>query len=563
MEGYVVDALPGDGHVTLILDGNRKVDVRTTFPLYALTDEPERVMEHPDVVDHEEEVWRDLDGREVRLHRYELRNLWAYRYVSRKVRTVNRIPTVLSQALARLGASPFRRVKVEGGRVQVLPQDELAFPPVRVATVSTVDWYGPSTSGTEYVASVDGRVLRGRLRDLNLRADVVECSGSSCDRVEAAVKIRSEEKRSPVSVRGLVEWSFLSRTPLRELASATIGKALTTNEAWVALKRRVVVWDVVPRVEKPKTLGQLRAADKGGLILFPKVGCHDGAVQVDFSSMYPSLIVKYNISAETVDACRDLTTEVGHSLCLRERGIVPEALSWLLKRREALRSVDQERAEAVKWILVASFGYLGYRNSRFGRIEAYELVTYFARKTLRAALDMAGELGLQVLHGIVDSLVVKGDRALDFPSLLQESTGLRVKSEPMEWVAFFPRGDGLPYPGRYVARTPDGVKAKGVVRSNQPRLVADFLVELLELMGEARDCGELRQVKGKALELLGRYREKALYGSPADYVIWVRGVPYVRGPRGFYDARRGYAGRDALYYENYLRRTYEEVVGWL
>jgi DNA polymerase I len=34
-------------------------------------------------------------------------------------------------------------------------------------------------------------------------------------------------------------------------------------------------------------------------------------------------------------------------------------------------------------MLVASFGYLGFRNSKFGKIEAYELVTYFARKTLR------------------------------------------------------------------------------------------------------------------------------------------------------------------------------------
>lgn len=69
--------------------------------------------------------------------------------------------------------------------------------------------------------------------------------------------------------------------------------------------------------------------------------------------------------------------------------------------------MDPERAEAIKWILVASFGYLGYRNSKFGKIEAYELVTYYARKTLRRALEIAQEIGIEVLHGIVDSLVIR------------------------------------------------------------------------------------------------------------------------------------------------------------
>jgi DNA polymerase I len=563
VEGYVVDAIPGDGYVTLVLDGHKAANVRTTFPLYAITQKPERVMEHPDVVDHVEEVWRDLDGREVRLHRFELRNFRAYRYVSRRVRTVNQLPTPLSQTLARLRAFPFKKVRITEGKVELLQEDELAFPQVKLASVSTVDWYGPSRWGSEYVAVLDGKVVRGKVKDLKLKVDVAECSGISCDKIDAPVKLRMEERRSPVSVRGLVEWSLLSRTPIRELAQATIGKVLTTNEAWVALSRKIVVWDVVPRVEKPKTLTQLKGADKGGLVLFPKVGCHDQVVQVDFSSMYPSLIVKYNISAETVDACEDLTTEIGHSICFRERGIVPEALSWLLKRREALRSLDPERAEAIKWILVASFGYLGYRNSRFGRIEAYELVTYFARRTLRTAIDLARELGLEVLHGIVDSLIVRGSDADQFSSKLTELTGIGVKTEIMDWVVLTARRDGLPYPGRYLGRTRGGMKVKGVQRSNQPRIVQEFLGELVELMEEAENCSQLRSLRGKGRELLSKYLQRAVSGSPTDYVLWVRGVPYVRGPMGFYDARYGYGGRYLPYYLNYIRRVYEEVFGWL
>ncbi len=224
---------------------------------------------------------------------------------------------------------------------------------------------------------------------------------------ESPVKLRLERQRSPVSLKGLIEWSMTCKTPIKELVDATIGKALTTNEAWIAFKRRIIVPEVVPRVEKLRSLDDLTLMDKGGLVIFPKVGCFDEVWQMDFSSMYPSLIVKYNISAETVDACNDLETEIGHTICMKEKGIVPEALSWLIDRKEKLKEVDEERAEAIKWILVASFGYLGYRNSKFGKIEAYELVTYFARRTLRRAIEIVQESGAEVLHGIIDSLVIR------------------------------------------------------------------------------------------------------------------------------------------------------------
>lgn len=71
---------------------------------------------------------------------------------------------------------------------------------------------------------------------------------------------------------------------LREIAYATIGKALTTNEAWVALKRKYIVPKVVPRVEKMRTIEELEKADRGGLVIFPKFGSFNNVYQIDFSS---------------------------------------------------------------------------------------------------------------------------------------------------------------------------------------------------------------------------------------------------------------------------------------
>ena len=62
---------------------------------------------------------------------------------------------------------------------------------------------------------------------------------------------------------------------------------------------------------------------------------------------------------------------------------------------------------ALKWMLVTCFGYLGYRNARFGRIEAHESVTAFGREKLLQAKEICEEEGFELLHAITDSLWIR------------------------------------------------------------------------------------------------------------------------------------------------------------
>jgi len=63
----------------------------------------------------------------------------------------------------------------------------------------------------------------------------------------------------------------------------------------------------------------------------------------------------------------------------------------------------------MKWILVTCFGYLGYRNARFGKVDAHIAVCAFARDTLLKAAHIAEENGFETIHGIVDSLWLRKD----------------------------------------------------------------------------------------------------------------------------------------------------------
>ncbi|MGB9024272.1 MAG: DNA polymerase domain-containing protein, partial [Candidatus Bathyarchaeia archaeon] len=112
-------------------------------------------------------------------------------------------------------------------------------------------------------------------------------------------------------------------------------------------------------------------ADRGGFIYEPKFGIHDGVGEVDFSSLYPTIMLKRNLSGETVN-CRccpdspDRVPEVGFHICRRRQGIVPASLEVLLKKRAKYKRWKNEakdpparmrydqRQAALKWILVCS-----------------------------------------------------------------------------------------------------------------------------------------------------------------------------------------------------------------
>jgi len=562
--GYVIDAIPRYNKIEIVLNGFRKASIETTYPIYVITNEPEKIMQIPDIVKYYEEEWRTIDNRKIKVYRFESRSIEAYYYLKNKVEVVNEFPSIISQTLERLKALPMHKVKIENNKIELLEnENSIEFPEINYAKIELEDWYGKSPRGKNYILYLNGkRKEEGDIGDLELEVDVAECSGISYDKVKASVKVLEEKKRSPVSIKGLIEWSKTAKVLLREIRYATIGKALTTNEAWIALKRKILIPRIKINVEKKRSLDELIFADKGGLILFPNTGFYENVYQLDFSSMYPSIIVKYNISAETIDICDDLKTPL-HNICLKEKGIVPEALEKLIERKNKLKAIDEERAEAIKWMLVASFGYLGYRNSRFGKIEAYEMVTYFARETMRKAMDIAKKNGLIVLHGLIDSLFIKGENIESYIEEVEKETGLRMKIEAnFDWVIFTKNRTGEPYPQRYFGKLKNGgMKIKAVIKDNMPNLIKEFLNDIFKELEKASCYEEVKEIIENFD--LREYKLRAFYGKPVDYVLWIKGKPYLRNSKGFYRAELGYKGHDPYYYLAYLERVYSDLLSWI
>jgi DNA polymerase-2 len=329
-------------------------------------------------------------------------------------------------------------------------------------------------------------------------------------------------------LEGLLELARLAQSPVQRTARRSPGTAMTSIQLGRAVTEGILVPWRKSEPERFKTALQLLTVDKGGLTYQPKVGAFEGVAEVDYASMYPSLMVAHNISPETVlcSCCENQSVpEAEYNICARRRGLIPLTLAPLVKRRQQLkdlmrsagdertRAIYDARRTAIKWMLVSCFGYMGYRNAKFGRIEAHEAVTAFGRETLLQAKDIAEERGFRVLHALTDSLWISKagtteDELRDLCGAITDETQVDMSLEGVyRWIVFLSSKvkEGRPVPSRYFGVFSDGtLKTRGLAhrRRDTPLYVKEVQEEMLAILSQALTLDDLRERQRAALELL-------------------------------------------------------------
>jgi DNA polymerase-2 len=309
-------------------------------------------------------------------------------------------------------------------------------------------------------------------------------------------------------LEGVLEQARVTGLPVQEMARKSPGAGVTAMQMQTALRQGVLVPYLKQQAESYKTVAELIRADRGGLVYQPLVGLHHNVAELDFISMYPGLMVHFNISPETVGMTSEqqiLIPELDRPLDQAVEGLVPATLRPLLAKRLAIKEqmarLDKRdcryqplkaRAAGLKWLLVVCFGYLGYKNARFGRIEAHEAVTAYSRDVLLQAKETAEDLGYRVLHMYVDALWVKGEKQTTAEAVRQlmaeisQRTGLPIALEGIyRWIVFLPSrlDQRVAVPNRYFGVFEDGsLKMRGIEtkRRDTPPFIAKTQRSALE-----------------------------------------------------------------------------------
>jgi DNA polymerase elongation subunit (family B) len=179
------------------------------------------------------------------------------------------------------------------------------------------------------------------------------------------------------------------------------------------------------------------------------------------------------------------------------------------------------RQAALKWILVTCFGYLGYRNARFGKVDAHIAVCAFARDVLLKTARMAEEHGFEVIHGIVDSLWLKKDgvsprEVVEFCREASKAFDVPLGVEgKYRWIVFLPSKvlKGVPVLNRYYGVFDDGkIKMRGIEarRGDTPEFVRKAQADMIRTLAGTSNLESFKAKIPEALEVLKEYADKLI-----------------------------------------------------
>ncbi len=248
-----------------------------------------------------------------------------------------------------------------------------------------------------------------------------------------------------------IQLSAITGLPLDQVMAASVGFRVE----WLLIRYAYKFGELVPnRVERKEE------TYRGAIVLEPKKGIHENIAVLDFTSMYPSIMIRFNISPDTYvppDEKVDpnevyVTPEVGHRFRKHPPGFYKRVLEELLSLRKRIREemkkyppdspeyrILDERQKAIKLIANASYGYCGWTHARWYMREVAEAVTAWGRHIIKDCINIAKSLGLEVIYGDTDSIFVRydPDKVKKFIEIVNSKWGLEVKIDRVFKRVFF------------------------------------------------------------------------------------------------------------------------------
>ncbi len=238
-----------------------------------------------------------------------------------------------------------------------------------------------------------------------------------------------------------MQLSSLVSLPLDHVMTAAVGFRVE----WFLIKQTRKLGELIPRrVEQPYR------PYTGGLVLSPKPGLHSDIAVLDFKSMYPNIMIHYNLSPDTYIAPDEPeppagvyeAPEVKHRFRKAPPGFYKEALTYLIEVRNKIRlemkalspstveySILDARQKAVKIITNAAYGYAGWVGARWYIKPVAEAASAWGRHTILSATRLAEDKGLTIIYGDTDSLFLTHDekKLLELEAEIKENLGLEVE----------------------------------------------------------------------------------------------------------------------------------------
>ena len=190
---------------------------------------------------------------------------------------------------------------------------------------------------------------------------------------------------------------------------------------------------------------RLRGYYEGGYVKEPIKGMHENIVSMDFRALYPSIIISYNISPDTIDCkcCEDTSEKIlGHWFCKKRTGLIPKVLRNLIERRKNIKKILKEKdskkddkdknnseyynllnyeQKSLKTLANSYYGYMAYPRARWYSKECAEIITHLGRTYIQKTIEEAEKNGFKVIYADTDGLYSVLKKNTDKKTLLNKT----------------------------------------------------------------------------------------------------------------------------------------------
>ena len=181
---------------------------------------------------------------------------------------------------------------------------------------------------------------------------------------------------------------------------------------------------------------------RGAVVIEPRSGVNFNVVVLDFASLYPSIIKRWNLSYESVRCphpeCKDnRIPETPHWICRKKQGITSLVIGSLRDLRVKWYKVKAKDkslpAEARAWydivqrtlkvVLNAAYGVFGAEHFVLYCPPVAEATASIGRYAITKTIEKAQQLGIEVVYGDTDSVFLKNPTKKQIEELMEWSKG--------------------------------------------------------------------------------------------------------------------------------------------
>lgn len=393
----------------------------------------------------------------------------------------------------------------------------------------------------EYSLDAVAEALLGARKTLSLKERSIE--ELSLEELAEYNRVDAELTARLFSYENFLPWKVL--VILARIAKLSVGEVLRTSiSSWIAsalmYEHRRKNSLIPNREDLAELKGEIRSESitgkqyKGALVIDPPKGVKFNVVVLDFASLYPTIMIRYNISYETVNPlfpCKNVVEvpEVGHIVCQDVKGIQSEFIKTLrdlrvnkykkLAKDKSLSDEERRFYDALqmtfKVIINASYGVFGNQGFRFFCPPVAESITAFGRYTLTKTKEfIEKEIGKKVLYGDTDSLFIENPTGEEIERIIKwvkENFGLDIELDKVyHHVLFTGRKKN------YIGVREDGkVDVKGMVgkKSDVPPFIRKSFERAVEAIALIKGPEDVEAVAGKVLEILREAEEAIMRGE--------------------------------------------------